>query len=120
MKIRWIKFYTTVGFWLFCELWLNFVGIDDLADYSEFLFDHDFELNQKNSQLTNVSTPHFVFCEKVNYFCPILEFNHRVGDRRIQNHPRHQFAIIQTFEKKCRKLTHPCMKILSLPDLPDY
>lgn len=119
MKIRWVNFYTTVCFWIFCEIWLNFVGLDDLADYSEFLFDRDVELEHKNSQVTNVSTPHFVFCEKVNYFCPIVEFNDRLDDLRFPSQPRHQLRIIQTFEKKCKTLKHPCMRLLSLSCVSD-
>jgi hypothetical protein len=119
MKVRWIKFCTTVGFWLFCEIWLNVVGLDDLADYSEFLFVQDLELERKNSQITNISTPHFFFCEKVHYFCPILEFNDRQLNGQFKNQPLHQFRIIQTFERKCKTLKNPCMRLLSLSDLPD-
>lgn len=28
-----------ISIWIFAEIVLNFVGIDDLADYSEFVFD---------------------------------------------------------------------------------
>ena len=31
--------------WLAAEILFNFVGIDDLADYSEFVFENNFEKN---------------------------------------------------------------------------
>lgn len=113
MTIQWSKFYTTVGLWLFCEVWLNFVGLDDLADYSEFLFTQDLELDRKNHQTIEVSHPHLVFCETVDYFCPIFEFKNRILDRQSTHQQLHQLRIVKTFEKKCRKLKHPCMRILS-------
>ena len=36
--IRWRKLLTSLTFWLLVEVSLNVVGLDDLADYSEFLF----------------------------------------------------------------------------------
>ena len=38
MKVRWQKLLLTTTLWLVAEIWLNFLGIDDLADYSEFIF----------------------------------------------------------------------------------
>ena len=37
MKIYWIKLSTTILFWLFSEILLNFLGLDNLADYVEFM-----------------------------------------------------------------------------------
>ena len=39
MKVQWKKllFYTFIT--LFSEILLNFLGLDDLADYSEFVFE---------------------------------------------------------------------------------
>ena len=33
------KIFTKVVIWLVAEIVLNFVGLDDLADYSEFIFE---------------------------------------------------------------------------------
>ncbi|MDJ0592028.1 MAG: hypothetical protein QNJ72_18905 [Pleurocapsa sp. MO_226.B13] len=37
MKINWQKLTLKIIFWLSTEIIFNFIGIDDLADYSEFL-----------------------------------------------------------------------------------
>lgn len=37
MKINWQKLITKIFFWLLLETVLNLIGIDKLADYSEFL-----------------------------------------------------------------------------------
>lgn len=39
MRVRWKTLITKVAVWMFLELLLNFLGLDQLADYSEFL-DH--------------------------------------------------------------------------------
>lgn len=38
MNVRWQKLLLTITFWLATEICFNFLGIDDLADYSEFVF----------------------------------------------------------------------------------
>ena len=38
MNVRWKKLLLTATFWLITEIYFNLIGIDDLADYSEFLF----------------------------------------------------------------------------------
>ena len=37
MKIKWRKLLTNFCFWAIAEATLNFVGLDTVADYSEFL-----------------------------------------------------------------------------------
>ena len=37
MNINWQKLITKIFFWLLVEAIFNWIGIDDLADYSEFL-----------------------------------------------------------------------------------
>ena len=39
MEIRWKILLTKTLIWLVAEIILNFIGIDNLADYSEFVFD---------------------------------------------------------------------------------
>ena len=39
MKVRWKKFLVTITFWLVGEIWFDFLEIDRLADYSEFIFE---------------------------------------------------------------------------------
>ena len=40
MKIRWRKLLLKLTIWLVVEIVLNLMGLDDMADYSEFLFTH--------------------------------------------------------------------------------
>ena len=39
MRGLWLKIIAKLTFWLVAEIVLNCMGIDDLADYSEFVFD---------------------------------------------------------------------------------
>ncbi len=39
MNVRWQKLLLTATFWLATEICFNFLGIDDLADYGEFIFE---------------------------------------------------------------------------------
>ena len=39
MNVRWRKLLVKTSFWLATEIILNLVGIDDLADYSEFIYE---------------------------------------------------------------------------------
>ena len=38
MKVQWKKLLVKTTFWLVGEIWFNFLGIDNLVDYSEFVF----------------------------------------------------------------------------------
>lgn len=38
MNVRWKKLLVKTTFWLVAEIWFGFLGIDNLADYSEFVF----------------------------------------------------------------------------------
>ncbi len=37
MEIRWSKLLLKAGVWICTEVWLTCLGLDDLADYSEFI-----------------------------------------------------------------------------------
>jgi hypothetical protein len=37
MNVRWQKLLLITTFWLATEIWFNFLGIDDMADYSKFI-----------------------------------------------------------------------------------
>ena len=41
MNVRWQKLLVKTTLWLVAEIWLNFLGIDNLADYSEFIFERN-------------------------------------------------------------------------------
>ena len=38
MKSHWKKGLAQITFWLFTEILLSFLGLDNMADYSEFVF----------------------------------------------------------------------------------
>ena len=38
MKVQWQKLWVKTILWLGAEILLTLIGLDDLADYSEFLF----------------------------------------------------------------------------------
>lgn len=42
MEFSWFKLLRNTAFWLFSEIMLTVLGLDDLADYSEYLL-HRFE-----------------------------------------------------------------------------
>lgn len=38
---KWKKIALKVTIWLVAEVYLNFLGLDNMADYSEFIFERD-------------------------------------------------------------------------------
>lgn len=40
MNIQWHKLLCKLTIWLIVEIVLNLMGLDDMADYSEFVFSH--------------------------------------------------------------------------------
>ncbi len=47
MKVQWQKLFLKTSVWLTAEILLNVIGLDNLADYSEFMLN-----NQALSQVT--------------------------------------------------------------------
>ncbi len=41
MQVKWEKLIAKLAIWLVAEIYLNSLGIDTLADYSEFLFERN-------------------------------------------------------------------------------
>ncbi|MBW4532967.1 MAG: hypothetical protein KME09_03440 [Pleurocapsa minor HA4230-MV1] len=39
MNIKWKKLIFQVGIWLALEVFFSYVGVDTIADYSEYVFD---------------------------------------------------------------------------------
>ena len=54
MKVRWTKLFLRTVVWVSAEVALTLLGIDDLADYSEFVFQNrsDFLLFEVPIRLT--------------------------------------------------------------------
>ena len=50
MNVRWKKLLIKTTLWLIAEIWFNFLGIDNLVDYSEFIFER-----HEIVQLQNIS-----------------------------------------------------------------
>ncbi len=46
-KVLWQKLLIKTCIWLIGEIILNLIGIDDLADYSEFLFENKASLSPR-------------------------------------------------------------------------
>ncbi len=42
MKVRWKKLLTNSLIWLTAEICFNCLGLDTIADYSEFVFDRNY------------------------------------------------------------------------------
>lgn len=38
-NMQWKNFLVKTTLWFIAEIWLGYVGMDDLADYSEFIFE---------------------------------------------------------------------------------
>ena len=45
MRGLWLRIIAKVAFWLVAEIVLNCIGLDDLADYGEFVFDKKLIVN---------------------------------------------------------------------------
>ena len=41
MNVRWKKLLVKTTLWLVAEIWFNYLAIDDLSDYSEFIFERN-------------------------------------------------------------------------------
>ena len=98
------------GFWLAAEIWLNIIGLDNIADYSEFIFAQDLALNTKNRRTVKVTEYPPQFCFQIEDFCPIPGTVSTPID--LQKNSCKKKAEI--FETKCQQLAEPCLKILCL------
>lgn len=57
MKTQWKNVWVKAIIWLACEIILNLLGLDNLADYSEFIFDRELKIATSQPRITFV-TPH--------------------------------------------------------------
>lgn len=118
MKINWTVFLTKVGFWLIAEIGLNLLNLDDLADYSEFIFEQDAALLSKNNKTIKISSAPPEFCVKVNEFCPKIKLISHDGNSdnfyRKYTYLFEDKDHLAIFTTKCKKLKNPCIKVLCL------
>jgi hypothetical protein len=54
MAVRWSKLMVEVGMWLCTEAVLTAVGLDDLANYSEFMLQHQSTFQSLSSSISLV------------------------------------------------------------------
>ncbi len=102
------------AFWAVAEIWLGFLGIDDLADYSEFLLGQDLTLAQKNNRTVESAKIHPVFCQKINDTCPVKATEIQLNSCSIENDYLYYYS---TFKNKCVKVKAFCIKAELLSQL---
>lgn len=56
MKARWKRLMLEITVWLVAEIVLNLLGLDNLADYSEFIFQSKFLLVSNSLELSTTIT----------------------------------------------------------------
>lgn len=102
----WKKVIYKTGVWLAAEIWLNIIGLDNIADYSEFIFARDLDLQKKNRRTVEIMEYPPQFCPQIDNFCPLpgaaVNMANLAGDR----------AKIDTVSNKCQQLNQPCIKII--------
>lgn len=54
MKTQWKKLFVKTTVWLAAEIILNLIGLDNLADYSEFIYEQDVMVLSQYSQPTTL------------------------------------------------------------------
>lgn len=112
MQVKWKSLITRLCFWLIAEIILNFLGNDDMADYSEFIFERDLNnLYQKNNHTVMVSKFSPIFCIKVNEFCPITRI-----ENPIEQETENNSCPFPLITNKCKKLDQPCPKTWFVPN----
>lgn len=106
----WKRTVYKIGLWLTAEIWLNLIGLDNFADYSEFIFTQESFLNLKNRRTVKINRYPPRFCPEINHFCPLPGTVVKSADL-----PRNtNQAQTEIFKNKCRQLTKPCIKIVYL------
>jgi hypothetical protein len=56
MKMPWKKVWVKAAIWLVTEIILNLLGLDNLADYSEFIFDQEVTIATSQPRITGRSS----------------------------------------------------------------
>jgi hypothetical protein len=57
MKMQWKRLWVKATIWLATEIILNVLGLDNLADYSEFLFEKEIAIATHQPQMAVVVLP---------------------------------------------------------------
>ncbi len=56
MKLQWRKLLVKTTVWIAAEIILNLIGLDNLADYSEFIYEKDVPVLNQYFQPTTIVT----------------------------------------------------------------
>ncbi len=103
------------GVWLAAEIWLNLIGLDNIADYSEYIFAYDLDLylNFKHQRTVKIIDYPPQFCPQINDFCPLS-----ITVTKITDLEGNDFVVqLQIFKSKCQKLAKPCLKLVCLTSI---
>jgi hypothetical protein len=111
-KTIWKKTIYKTGVWLAVEIWLNVIGLDKIANYSEFIFAQDLNLSRKNRQTVKITEYPSQFCPQINDFCPIPETVTKPKDLEANS----DIANDKIFKNKCQQLSKPCIKVVCLAE----
>lgn len=104
----WQQIVYKTGMWLAVEIWLNIIGLDNIADYSEFVFAQDLASNKKNRRTVKIMQYPPQFCPQIDDFCPIPGTVNKPKD--LEHKSSESKAKI--FKTKCQQLTKPCVKVM--------
>ncbi len=105
----WKQVIYKTGIWLGIEIWLNIIGLDDLADYSEFIFAQDLALDKKNRRTVQIMEYPPQFCPQIEDFCPLPGTITKLTD--IHEKYKSQLKILTN---KCQHLEEPCIKFICI------
>ncbi|HHP7229442.1 MAG TPA: hypothetical protein ACFCUY_01115 [Xenococcaceae cyanobacterium] len=106
----WQRVISKTGVWLAFEIWLNLIGLDNIADYSEFIFAQDLDLRVKNRKIVKIAEYPPQFCPQIADFCPIPGSTTKPTDLEEASSQ----AKAEIFKNKCQQLANPCLKIVCL------
>ena len=112
-KTIWKQVVYRTGVWLAFEIWLNLIGLDDIADYSEFIFAQELELSLKNHKTVKIIEYPPQFCPQIDDFCPIPGTATKPADLEEDKCK----AKAEVFKQKCQQLAQPCLKIVCLASM---
>ncbi len=113
MQLKWKTFVFKTMFWMMGEILLNLLGLDNVADYSEFLFGQELELLKKNNRTVKLSSLKPKFCSKISDNCPVNEVAFQFSESPLEDCISHHTVFVQ----KCSKIKHSCIKASLFSDL---
>ncbi|MBE9046092.1 hypothetical protein IQ255_17045 [Pleurocapsales cyanobacterium LEGE 10410] len=102
----WKQIIYKTGVWLAAEIWLNIIGLDNIADYSEFIFARDLDLQKKNRRTVKIMEYPPQFCPEIDDFCPLPGTVTNLKDLASDR------AKAEIIADKCQQLNQPCIKIV--------